>query len=96
MNESLKTQSDAWLVRSLVLPVSILVVSIVAWFVVTRSQTPSPPVPQPPPVEVNRTKEFYHSTLKPLVDESQRANLAAIDRCLSRIDDSFTKYRKGI
>lgn len=96
MNESLKPRSDARLVRSLVLPVAILVVSIVAWFVVTRTQTPVPPVPQPPPVEVNRTKEFYDSTLQPLVDENQRANLVAIERCLSRIDDSFTIYRKGI
>lgn len=96
MNESLKPRSDARLVRSLLLPVAILVVSIVAWFVVTRTETPAPPIPQPPPVEVNRTKEFYDSTLQPLVDENQRANLAAVERCLARIGDSFTKYRKGI
>lgn len=96
MNESLKPRSDARLVRSLLLPVAILVVSIVAWFVVARTQTAVPPVPQPPPVEVNRTKEFYDSTLQPLVDENRQANLAAVERCLTRIGDSFTKYRNGI
>lgn len=96
MNESPKPRSDARFVRSLLLPGAILVVSIVAWFIVTRTQTSVPPIPDPPPVEVNRTKEFLESTLQPLVDENQLANLVAVERCLTRIDDSFTKYRKGI
>lgn len=96
MNRTLKRRSDTRLARPLLLPSAILVVSIVAWFAVTRTKTRLPPIPEPPPVEGNLPKEFLDSTLRPLVDENQQANLDACERCLIRIDDSFTKYRKGI
>jgi hypothetical protein len=96
MNDSLKPQTDDQLVRSLLLPVAILVVTIMLWFIVTSDRTPVPPVPQPPTVNIKRNELIYDAKLKPLVDENYRANLAAVERFITRINDSFNKYRKGI
>lgn len=93
---SLMSRIGTDLLRSLLLPAAIFVVSIVAWFILTRTQTPMPPVPTPPQPEVKRKQAFHTSRIEPLILENQHANRQAVERCLARIDDVFAKYRKGI
>lgn len=96
MNETPNSRPGTSLLRSLLLPVAILIVSIVAWFIIARTQTPVPPVLAPPQPEMKRKQAFHTSRIAPLMLENQDANRQAVERCLARIDDAFTTYRKGI
>jgi hypothetical protein len=82
--------------RSILWPAVILVVSIIAWFMVTSQKTPSPDIPTPTHFSFNRRAAFYHSEITPLIRTNTQANHEAAQRCLARIDDAFARYRQGI
>jgi len=82
--------------RSILWPVVILVVSIIAWFIVTSQKTRSSDLPAPTHVSFDRRAVFYHSEITPLIRTNAQANHEAAQRCLARIDDAFARYRQGI
>jgi len=82
--------------RSILWPTVILVVSIIAWFMVTYQKTPSPDIPTPPHSSFDRRTAFYHSEITPLIQANAQSNREAAQRCLARIDDAFARYRQGI
>jgi hypothetical protein len=82
--------------RFILWPSVILVVSIIAWFMVTYPKMPSSDIPTPPHPSFDRRAVFYRTEITPLMQGNVQANREAAQRCLARIDDAFARYRQGI
>lgn len=88
-------------------PVVILVASVAGWYGITSIETGPPRVPsgpkvpqapaRPSPAEVEaRKRQFFNEAVLPLLNELDRRNQQAAQRCLERIDDAFRRYRQGV
>jgi hypothetical protein len=82
--------------RSIQWPLVILVITTIAWFMVTSQKMSSPDLRTPTPISFDRRAAFYHSEIAPLIRSNSQANHEAAQRCLARIDDAFARYRQGI
>ncbi len=93
------------LVRSIVFPLIILALVTAGWYYVTQDETPLPPAPRPEvesrtvPDEdsaVKKRQRFYRQQVKPELQQARRSNLQALQDLYARINDLFTRYRRGV
>lgn len=77
---------------------------IIAYVVMAPGPEPPPPPEPPQPITTVVEPEipsfdaeaFFDSDVKPIIAKTDKAHREAVQRCLSRLEDSFAKYRRGI
>lgn len=81
-------------------PVIALVLVVVAWvLVVTNEPDPPPEPPEPPPITTSPSdvrERFFAQHIEPHIAAHERANRAAAERALQRIDEMFSRYQRGV
>lgn len=100
--ETRRVKRPLW--RSILVPVLILIVALVGWWLVIANQTPPPAVrPTPPTIFIDEgqvlreeRERFYTTEIEPLLKATERSNRETAERAVVRVTDVFKKYRSGI
>lgn len=81
-------------------PLLTLAVVLLLWLLVVNRETPAPrEIPQPPQIggpSQDARGEFFSRNIEPYLLAHERANRAAADRAILRIDDLFLAYKRGV
>lgn len=67
-------------------------------YLATKPLPPTPKLPLPPtlPQQATRKTQFFDDKVQPVIVMADKANRAAVERCLKRLRDNFEKQRRGI